>query len=61
MELNKLNEQYRLITEDNLSIEDKIDYFKILRDYSSDEKKSEFQTIIDELEQLLTFNGKKEQ
>ena len=50
MKENSIEEQYRLITEDSSTLEEKIDYLKILCGKVSKEKQQEIMELIQELE-----------
>lgn len=54
MKENNIEDQYRLITEDSSTLEEKIDYLKMLYEKVSKEKKQEILELIQELEKRNT-------
>ena len=52
MDAKALEKQYKLITEDNTTIEDKIGFLQILSSKVNEEERKEIASIIEELEKL---------
>ena len=54
MDAKILEKQYKLITEDNTTTEDKIGFLQILSSKVNEEERKEIASIIEELEKIKT-------